>query len=40
MTDARHPEQRKGSPEHGTLLIPKITHVVRDGSHLKFYVLY
>jgi hypothetical protein len=32
MTQARHPEQREGSPEHGTLPIPEIPHVVRDNS--------
>jgi hypothetical protein len=34
MTDARHPEQREESPEHGSLLIPKIPHVIRDDGHL------
>jgi hypothetical protein len=40
MTDARHPEQREGSSDHGTLLIPEIPHVVLDDGHLKYNVLY
>jgi hypothetical protein len=34
MTDARHSKQREGSPEHGTLPIPEIPHVVWDDGHL------
>jgi hypothetical protein len=40
MTNARHPEQREGSPEHGTLPIPETPHVVRDDDRLKFNLLY